>query len=314
MKSIPSCLFLAALVAVSGCFLDEGARTDHLHLSHVHRGGGARERPDNTLNTFLWCWRNGAAVECDCRRTKDGMGVMFHDNHMKRTPRGIGAALWNKPLADITWDELKDVDVGSYLDPKYADERIPTIAETFAAMKGHPTWLAFVDEKGAGPDYIAAAARAAGVIDQVYYTGSSHDNIIKWNRTVPGGKSLLWIGAWPKNRSKAERERTDEYFLKQMRRLRAKDFAHITAVSLHTYYDPADPDDPFIPSTMVLRKVIGEFHAHGIKVASIPFAGGEKEETYFKLWELGCDAFSTDYPSVMFAVIAKLKAQAATGK
>jgi len=46
---------------------------------------------------------------------------------------------------------------------------------------------------------------------------------------------------------------------------------------------------------------------HGIPVCSIPFQGGEKEETYFKLYELGFDGFSTDYPSVMFSVIGKLK-------
>ena len=35
--------------------------------------------------------------------------------------------------------------------------------------------------------------------------------------------------------------------------------------------------------------------------------GGELQETYFKLHDLGFDAFSTDYPSVMFKVIEKLK-------
>ena len=51
------------------------------------------------------------------------------------------------------------------------------------------------------------------------------------------------------------------------------------------------------------------FHANGIKVASIPFQGGELEETYFKLHDLGFDGFSTDYPSVMFKVIKDLKAR-----
>ena len=40
-------------------------RTSLLHLSHVHRGGGKLERPDNTLDTFMWCWQNGSALECD---------------------------------------------------------------------------------------------------------------------------------------------------------------------------------------------------------------------------------------------------------
>ena len=36
--------------------------TNLLHLSHVHRGGGKLERPDNTPATFKWCWENGSAL------------------------------------------------------------------------------------------------------------------------------------------------------------------------------------------------------------------------------------------------------------
>ena len=53
--------------------------------------------------------------------------------------------------------------------------------------------------------------------------------------------------------------------------------------------------------------MVKELHDRGIVCASIPFMGGEKEETYFKLHDLGFDAFSTDYPSVMFKVIKELK-------
>lgn len=283
--------------------------TDHLNLSHVHRGGGKLERPDNTLATFTWCWENGSALECDCRKTKDGVGIMLHDDTLARTARGIPEEMKKKSVSkELAWAEIKDVDAGSYLDKAFAHHRIATIEETFAAMKGNPTYLCFVDEKGAGPEYIAMKAKEAGVQDQVYYTGPSHEKIFDWNRILPGGKSLLWLGAWPKGRSAAERARTDAWFRDAMAKLRAKEFKYISAVSLHTYYDPKDPADPFIPSTPVLKEMVGEFHAHGIPVASIPFAGGESEEVYFKLHALGMDGFSTDYPSVMFSVIRKLKA------
>lgn len=285
--------------------------TGRLYVSHVHRGGGRAERPDNTLETFRWCWENGSAVECDCRKTKDGVGVMLHDGTLRRTGRGITSELAQKSVPrELTWDEIKDVDVGSYLAPEYANERVPTIEATFAAMKGHPTWLCFVDEKGAGPAYIARKAVEAGVQDQVYYTGPSHEKILEWNRILPGGKSLLWIGAWPKDHGPQERARADRYFREQMKRLREKGFAHVSAVSVHSYYDPKDPEDPFVPSTAVLKEVVRELHLHGIPVVSIPFQGGEREETYFRLYDLGFDGFSTDYPSVMFSVIRQLKAGA----
>ena len=40
-----------------------------------------------------------------------------------------------------------------------------------------------------------------------------------------------------------------------------------------------------------------------------PFKGGETEEVYVKLFEMGCDGYSTDYPSVMVSAIRKLKAK-----
>ena len=283
-------------------------RNELLYVSHVHRGGGKEESPDNTLETFRWCWENGSALECDCRRTKDGVGIMLHDDRLQRTGRGISEELAKKSVSkELTWDEIKDVDVGSYIDPKFSHHRIPTIEETFAAMKGHSTYLCFVDEKGAGPEYIAQKAIEAGVQDQVYYTGPSHEKIFEWQKILPGGKAMIWLGAWPKDHGAAERARADKWFGDTMAKLRAKDFKYIDVVSIHTYYDPADPVDPFVPSTSLLKDMVDEFHAHGIKVASIPFQGGETEEVYFKLFDLGFDGFSTDYPSVMFKVIRELK-------
>ena len=286
----------------------EAPRTGLLHLSHVHRGGGKLERPDNTLDTFTWCWENGSALECDCRKTKDGVGIMLHDNNLKRTGRGISAELAAKSVSkELTWDEIKDVDVGSYLDPKFAHHRIPTIEATFAAMKGHPTYLCFVDEKGAGPEYIAEKAREAGVLDQVYYTGQDYPKALDWNKATDGGKTLIWIGTWPKPKHTPEDiARFEAHFEQKMDEMRANHFKGVSAVSLHTYYDPK-AEEPFVPRASYLKKIIAEFHANGIPVCSIPFEGGETEEVYFKLHELGCDGFSTDYPSVMFSVIRQLK-------
>ena len=305
-------LGMAIAAIVSGCssIPSPEERAGNLYISHVHRGGGKVERPDNTLETFKWCWENGSALECDCRRTKDGVGIMLHDDKLKRTARGISEEMAKKSVSkELAWDEIRDVDVGSYLGPQFAHHRIPTIEETFAAMKGHPTYLCFVDEKGAGPEYIAQKAVEAGVQDQVYYTGPSHEKIFDWQKILPGGKAMIWLGAWPRDHGEKERARADKWFRETMAKLRAKEFKFIDVVSIHTYYDPKDPVDPFVPSTPLLREMIDEFHANGIKVASIPFMGGETEEVYYKLFDLGLDGFSTDYPSVMFKVIKTLREQ-----
>ena len=316
-KSVIAAIAVAA--AVAGCTTDDGSaprRTDLLYMSHVHRGGGKLERPDNTLETFKWCWENGSALECDCRKTKDGVGIMLHDKTLKRTARGISAELAKKDVSkEVTWAEIKDIDVGSYLkelNPSSADfshHRIPTIEETFAAMKGHPTYLCFVDEKGAGPEYIAKKAVEAGVQDQVYYTGQDYAKAVEWTKVLPNGKTLLWIGTWPvpkPEHNAADIARFEAHYEKIMAQVRAGGYKGVSAVSLHSYYNPKAAE-PFVPRASYLKKLIDEFHAHGIPVCSIPFSGGDKEEVYFKLFDLGCDGFSTDYPSVMFSVIRKLK-------
>ena len=309
MRAFATLQVVALFVAQAG-FAGETGRTDLLYISHVHRGGGKLERPDNTLETFKWCWENGSALECDCRRTKDGVGIMLHDETLKRTGRGISESLATNLVSEaLTWDEIKDVDVGSYLGPQFAHHRIPTIEETFAAMKDHPTYLCFVDEKGAGPKYIADKAREAGVIGQVYYTGPSYEKALEWMRDVPDGKTMVWIGTWPApepEHSAADLARFEAHYEKVMAELRAGGFKGISVVSLHSYCNPKAAE-PFVPRTEYLRKLVDEFHAHGIPVCSIPFAGGETEEAYFRLRDLGFDGFSTDYPSVMFGVIRKLK-------
>ena len=309
--------FLSIAALAAGCVMSlPSDRTGLLYMSHVHRGGGKLERPDNTLETFKWCWENGSALECDCRKTKDGVGIMLHDRTLKRTARGISPELAKKDVSkEVSWAEIKDVDVGSYLkelNPSAADfsnHRIPTIDETFAAMKGHPTYLCFVDEKGAGPEYIAKKAVEAGVQDQVYYTGETYEKAVEWTKILPGGKTLLWIGTWPvpkPEHNAADIARFEAHFEKIMDQVRAGGYKGVSAVSLHSYYNPK-ATEPFVPRASYLKKLIDEFHAHGIPVCSIPFEGGDTEEVYFKLFDLGCDGFSTDYPSVMFSVIRKLK-------
>ena len=305
IKLIAFALACAQIGALTAGQLDG---TNLLHLSHVHRGGGRLERPDNTLATFLWCWKNGSALECDCRKTADGVGIMLHDKTLKRTARGISPELAAKDVSkELKWSEIKDVDVGSYLSPEFSGHRIPTIEETFAAMKGRPSWLCFVDEKGAGPEYIAKKAVEAGVQAQVYYTGQDYAKAVEWTKTLPGGKTLLWIGTWPRpEHTDEDARRFEAHFEKVMRGVRAGGFKSVSAVSLHSYYK-AGAEVEFVPRAEYLKRLVDEFHAHGIPVCSIPFEGGETEEVYFRLFDLGFDGFSTDYPSVMFSVIRKLK-------
>ncbi len=95
-------------------------RGEGLYRCQVHRGGGRDTRPDNSLETFLWCWGHGVAPEADARLTKDGVAIAFHDPTLQRIAHGISGELKSREIKDMTWNEIKDIDVGSYLGDAYA--------------------------------------------------------------------------------------------------------------------------------------------------------------------------------------------------
>ncbi len=92
----------------------------------AHRGSSA-DRPECTLASIQRAIEAGAtAVEVDVRSTKDGKLVILHDATLDRTTNGFG------PVQEKTLAEVKQLDAGSWFDPKYSLQRVPTLKEVFA--------------------------------------------------------------------------------------------------------------------------------------------------------------------------------------
>jgi glycerophosphoryl diester phosphodiesterase len=91
----------------------------------AHRGASGRgHAPENTLAAFRKALEIGVdAVECDVHCTKDGHVVIMHDKNLKRTTDMNGV------IAEMTLAEIKKADAGSWFDPKFAGETIPTLKE-----------------------------------------------------------------------------------------------------------------------------------------------------------------------------------------
>ncbi len=281
-------------------------REKGLFRCQIHRGGGRDTRPDNSLETFLWCWGHGMAPEADARLTKDGVAIAFHDNILRRVARGIPSELGNKPIKELAWDEIKDIDVGSYLGKEYGTTRIATMESVFAAMKGRPDRLLYVDEKGAPPELIAELANKFGVIEQVYYCSPNWRLIPRWRKIAPNGRSMVWLGAWAKNNSPEEIARCEAYVQKQLDEMAATGFDGIDQVQIHVRTDLSKPD-PFCPSTPFIKRAIALMHKYGVTVNTVTWTCGDKIEVYRKLWDLGFDHFTTDYPYTLFDVVDEIR-------
>jgi glycerophosphoryl diester phosphodiesterase len=91
-------------------------------LIFAHRGASGYA-PENTRAAFELARTMGVpGIETDVQVSADGVLVLVHDDRVDRTSDGHGA------VADLTWAELEALDAGSWLDGRFAGERIVPLA------------------------------------------------------------------------------------------------------------------------------------------------------------------------------------------
>ncbi len=105
----------------------------------AHRGL-LRHAPENTLPAFAACVELRIGFELDIRTTKDGHLVVIHDDNVMRTTDGPSTSVRN-----LTLEQLKRLDAGSWFDEAFEGVRVPTLEET----------LAMVNRRRRGPTIIA---------------------------------------------------------------------------------------------------------------------------------------------------------------
>ena len=100
----------------------------------AHRGGGSYA-PENTLAGLGAAARHGfRAVEFDAKLTRDSVAVLMHDDTLDRTTTGHGA------VAQTDWHVLEGLDAGTWYDPRFAREPIPTLASALTLCKKLQLW------------------------------------------------------------------------------------------------------------------------------------------------------------------------------
>jgi alkaline phosphatase D len=89
-----------------------------------------RHAPENTLPAFAACVDLQIGIELDIRTTQDGHLVVLHDPSVMRTTDG-----GDRAIADLTLEQAKKLDAGSWFDPTFAGLEIPTLEETFELIR-----------------------------------------------------------------------------------------------------------------------------------------------------------------------------------
>ncbi|SOC43301.1 glycerophosphodiester phosphodiesterase [Ureibacillus acetophenoni] len=96
---------------------------------YAHRGYSAKY-PENTLVAFrATAELEVEGVEFDVHLTADRQVVVIHDEKINRTSNGSGY------VKDMTFEELRQYDYGSWFSDEFAGEVIPTLAEVLDVFK-----------------------------------------------------------------------------------------------------------------------------------------------------------------------------------
>lgn len=133
-----------SLILALGAWLTVSAQYKQKTLI-AHRGASAYA-PEHTLDSYRLALAQGADfVEQDLQITKDGVLVCLHDVTLERTTNvktvfpdrfklENNVQHWN--VVDFTLAEIKQLDAGSWFDPKFAGARVPTFQEAIDLVRG----------------------------------------------------------------------------------------------------------------------------------------------------------------------------------
>ena len=126
-------LMLAAAVVSAvlvGNWLVDGIQIKDTVTVVAHRGAAGRA-PENTLASIRAAIEDASDwVEIDVQETVDGEVVVIHDSDFMKLA-GVDLKVW-----DGTLEQIRDIDIGSWFDPQFSAERVPTLAEVLEEAKG----------------------------------------------------------------------------------------------------------------------------------------------------------------------------------
>jgi glycerophosphoryl diester phosphodiesterase len=243
---------LLALAAVAPSLTGVGAAAADLAYAMdrvVADRGYAALAPENTLAAVRAAIDAGATTSwADVRATSDGVPVLLHDATLDRTTDCSGAVA-GKSAADVA-----SCDAGSWFDPRFAGEAVPTLAEALALGGTH-----FVlDLHDVPPEDVLAVVDGSAAVDRVALASEDSEALRDLKAARPNIET--WLRA-PLLNSLVLRAAVEA----------AADGVAVDAGGL-------DLDD------------IGEAHAEGLRVAAV---GVENEKAVASLAGAGADVVAT---------------------
>ncbi|MGG3914251.1 glycerophosphodiester phosphodiesterase [Rossellomorea vietnamensis] len=115
----------------SQAFAEEPTAGEKKQVENIAHRGAAAYAPENTIASYdLAVDMKADYIEIDVQRSKDGELVVIHDTSVDRTTDGSGK------VGDLTLEEMKSLDAGSWKGEQFTGEKIPTFEEVLDRYHG----------------------------------------------------------------------------------------------------------------------------------------------------------------------------------
>ncbi|HHU78985.1 MAG: glycerophosphodiester phosphodiesterase [Caldicoprobacterales bacterium] len=161
---------------------------------YAHRGASAYA-PENTEAAFCMAMEMQAGgIELDVHLSRDGKVVVCHDERVDRVSNGTGL------VRDMTLEELKKLDFGSWFGDEFRDERIMTLDEFLKLVEGWDGILNIEIKSGVIlyegiEDRIVDALRRFDRIDTSIISSFNHYSLLAIKKLEPALKIGLLYAA-----------------------------------------------------------------------------------------------------------------------
>ena len=116
---------------IAGVAFFESFNFDRRDIAVTAHRGSSLKAPENTISALEQAVADGADyAEIDVQATADGVVILMHDADLMRV------ASIDRKIAEIRYDELSKIDIGSWFSKDFSAERIATLEEAIRFCKG----------------------------------------------------------------------------------------------------------------------------------------------------------------------------------
>ncbi|MDQ0427436.1 glycerophosphoryl diester phosphodiesterase [Planomicrobium stackebrandtii] len=235
----------------------------------AHRGASGHA-PENTMEAFHKGFEmKSDYIEIDVQMTKDGELVVIHDTTVDRTTDGTGK------VGDLTLEEIRQLDAGSWFSENFTGERVPTFEEVVDEFRGKvgilielkaPELYPGVEEKIANA--LIERNMATPNNNKIIIQSFNHESMKKSKELLPNlSHGVLTGGGW----------------------------ADVTEEQLAQFASYADYFNPTM--SIVTDELVTDVHEAGMDI--FPYTSRSQEQA-LRLFNLNVDGIITDYPEHVY--------------